>query len=154
MKIVICKFWKEGKCLYGKDIKGVSNKICSLNCSEYKREEREIGVIHGKVKVGKEIEAKTELEMPQIGPGGLLHKLILSFGFRPVMGCGCSAFAKKMNEWGYFGCLQHKEEIVEWLVLQAKKAEVKLSSETVSGLLFTALRESVSSDKNIIQSKP
>lgn len=81
--------------------------------------------------------------MPTYGPGGMLHKLIEACGFKPGPQCGCAKFAQQMNEWGWLGCLTtHRQEIVDWLVAQAKKNGVELKSASVMGLvgaIFTAV---------------
>jgi hypothetical protein len=82
--------------------------------------------------------------MPDSGPGGLLHNLIVACGFRPTKHCGCARFARQMNEWGWTGCLTtHRQEIVDWLCAKAHAAGVPLAADTVTGLVLAALKSAV-----------
>ncbi len=55
------------------------------------------------------------------GPGDYLHDAILSWvGEGPTRECGCTDRINQMNAWGPAGCREHLDEIVGWLVEQAK----------------------------------
>jgi hypothetical protein len=55
-------------------------------------------------------------------PGDMLHVLILRWvGQRPAAGCQCRQRIVLMNKWGPAGCREHFNEIMGWLVEQAKE---------------------------------
>jgi len=55
------------------------------------------------------------------GPGTVLKAVLRKLGFKAVEGCRCNDRAHKMNHWGPSGCRKHNDEIVGWLVEEAKK---------------------------------
>ena len=75
------------------------------------------------------------------GPGNVLKSLIALIGIPQTSSCGCSGMQQQMNQWGYIGCWQHKDDIVAWLVAKAKEHNMVVQSETVHGLLAAAARE-------------
>lgn len=67
--------------------------------------------------------AKVEdCELEPFGPGAALHGLIFRLtGETFHAGCGCCKFAKRMDEWGYAGCLWHLTEIKQKLFTEARR---------------------------------
>jgi hypothetical protein len=62
-----------------------------------------------------------DITEPIKGPGDFLHDAILKqVGEGPTRECGCTDRIVKMNAWGPVGCREHLDEIVGWLVEQAK----------------------------------
>jgi hypothetical protein len=56
------------------------------------------------------------------GPGDRLHDLILRLtGEGPTTECGCESKIVQMNAWGPAGCREHLDEIVDWLLEEARK---------------------------------
>ena len=54
-------------------------------------------------------------------PGDCLHDAIMKrFGEKPSFHCGCENRIRQMNAWGPAECREHLEEIVSWLIEQAK----------------------------------
>lgn len=93
--------------------------------------------------------------MPADGPGGRLHQLIAACGFQPAANCGCAKFARQMNQWGWIGCTTtHRKEIVTWLVAQAKRSGVTLTSATVTGLVLAALKHAAGTQKHAATTTP
>lgn len=62
---------------------------------------------------------------PDHGPGTELKKILSWFG--TTSDCGCDHRAASMDEWGVPGCERHFDEIVEWLVGEAKQRGLPLS---------------------------
>lgn len=69
--------------------------------------------------------------------GSELKKLIPSV-FENA-GCGCCAYAMKMDVWGIEGCLERREEIIERLVSQAAKTPVGLLPTSLTRLAANKL---------------
>ena len=59
-------------------------------------------------------------------------------GISPKSGCKCNVRAKQMDRWGYEGCVEHREEIVAWLVEQAGR--IPFASLVCGVLLDSVLR--------------
>jgi len=74
-------------------------------------------------------------------PGDVLHTLIKQLGFHQTAGCGCASMQRQMNEWGWVGCWQHREEIVAWLTEKAKEQGIEVESKDIFGLLKAALQQ-------------
>ena len=55
------------------------------------------------------------------GPGTVLKAVLRKLGFHATQECKCSDRAHQMNHWGPSGCREHRDEIVGWLVEEAKK---------------------------------
>jgi|GEM_PF-2749401 len=56
------------------------------------------------------------------GSGDYLHGAILKWvGEGPTRECGCKDRITKMNRWGPAGCREHLNEIVEWMMDEAKQ---------------------------------
>ena len=56
------------------------------------------------------------------GPGDYLHDLIVAWvSQRVAQGCGCENHIRQMNAWGTQGCRTHLDEIIDWLLAEAKK---------------------------------
>lgn len=72
------------------------------------------------------------------GPGDVLAGVIHSLGFQPTTGCGCAAMRAKMNEWGYFGCWQHRSEILAFLKTKANAVGVPFDEATVWSAVVAA----------------
>ena len=75
------------------------------------------------------------------GPGDLVQIVIDKLRFTAASGCGCAAFKRKMNEWGWWGCWRNRDLIVDWFVEKGSEAGVEIGRASVYGLLKTAIRE-------------
>jgi hypothetical protein len=63
------------------------------------------------------------------GPGDFLHDAILKWiGEGPTRECGCTDRINQMNGWGSAGCSEHLEEIVGWMMEEAKKRGWKMAT--------------------------
>lgn len=60
--------------------------------------------------------------VPASGPGTELKKLLDLMGLYAKASCGCSDRAVKMNQKGIAWCRENKQEIVDWLTGESKKA--------------------------------
>lgn len=65
------------------------------------------------------LERRSVKTIPVGGPGTELTKIIPNF-FSST-GCGCNAYAAKMDRWGVEGCRKKFDKIVDHLVSQSKK---------------------------------
>lgn len=64
------------------------------------------------------------------GPGDHLHRSILDrFGIAPEHGCECDDWIRKMNAWGVSGCREHRTQIVDWMIEQAKNRHWKRDNQ-------------------------
>lgn len=57
------------------------------------------------------------------GPGNVVGVILKKLGYGEMTpDCGCKAFARKMNDWGWPGCLTtHRQEIIDWFILKARQ---------------------------------
>jgi hypothetical protein len=56
------------------------------------------------------------------GPGDFLHDAILKWvGEAPTRECSCKDRIAKMNAWGPQSCREHLDEIIEWMMGEAKQ---------------------------------
>jgi hypothetical protein len=56
------------------------------------------------------------------GPGDYLHDAIVRLtGKTPTETCSCRDHIRQMNAWGPSTCIEHIDEIVDWLIAEAKK---------------------------------
>ena len=56
------------------------------------------------------------------GPGDYLHDAILKWvGETPTRECGCKDRIARMNCWGPVGCREHLDEIIDWMMDEAKQ---------------------------------
>jgi hypothetical protein len=53
---------------------------------------------------------------------------------------GCNSMRKQMNDWGWMGCWQRRDEICAWLQQQARQRGVVVEKATVMGLLVSAIK--------------
>jgi len=77
----------------------------------------------------------------RILPGNLVSMILKQMGYKSTGNCGCNSFRNKMNDWGWLGCLKHKQEIVEWFSKKAKESNVELDSNTLWGLIKAGIKE-------------
>lgn len=64
------------------------------------------------------------------GPGDLVKSVLSAMGVTARPDCGCEAMRRRMNEWGYRGCWNNRQEIEEWF--RAKAAEQGVAFSVVS----------------------
>jgi hypothetical protein len=65
-------------------------------------------------------------------PGDYVKRVLEKLGFANSTNCGCAAFRKQMNDWGWTGCLTvHRDEVVEWFVTKAKSAGVVVDADLI-----------------------
>ena len=75
-------------------------------------------------------------------PGDVLRNLIHSItGKMPTNNCSCAERVRRMNEWGWVGCLLHKDTIIGWLSDEARKRGHALSDDSAFELLKAGLSE-------------
>lgn len=81
------------------------------------------------------------------GPGSLIKLIFSKMGIHALPGCGCESFCRKMNGWGWTGCLApwNMREIVKWFMEKAK--ERGISARTVRKAVFSAFRTSQQTPK-------
>lgn len=81
------------------------------------------------------------------GPGTVVKRVLASMGIRQVggavvcpggkriTGCGCDAFARRMNAWGWARCLTDKRGVIlKWFAAKAKDCEVQLDAGLLADL--------------------
>lgn len=90
------------------------------------------------------IETVGKSESLAFGPGKVFMDLIhLITGVTPGPKCKCLTRARQMNEWGWMGCLAHQQEIVGWLVIEARNRGHSIGEHEVQSLFVAAFREAV-----------
>jgi hypothetical protein len=78
----------------------------------------------------------------KVGPGSLLALIIHQITGQVPSSCmACNERVRKMNIWGWLGCWQHRDEIIQWLVEEAAKLGHKIDGKIVYGLLRAAVKE-------------
>ena len=56
------------------------------------------------------------------GPGDFLHDAILRWvGEAPTSKCSCKDRIRRMNDWGPVQCREHLDEIIDWMMGEAKQ---------------------------------
>lgn len=88
---------------------------------------------------GEPIGPPLSIEAAKPGPGDYLDKLIKLAGYTTKATCGCADMRQHMNAWGVRGCWRRRQEIIDWLVHQAKKHDARLPSPDLSGLVAAFL---------------
>lgn len=85
--------------------------------------------------------------------GSMLKARIGSLGLTPKSGCKCNARARQMDEWGYEGCVERRDEIVAWLVEQAGR--IPFASLACGFLVDSVLRKArIVHEKRTRKKKP
>jgi len=74
------------------------------------------------------------------GPGDVVKIVLEKMGHKSAGGCGCEAMRQKMNAWGYWGCLKHRAELVEWFTAKAKEAKIEIDGDGIWALLAAGLQ--------------
>lgn len=83
--------------------------------------------------------------MPADGPGGSLHRILTGMGIKPKCGCGCVAFAMKMNRWGWTACLTWRvPQITSWLMSKAAEQKIEITAGKAGEFLLAAYQETLS----------
>lgn len=55
-------------------------------------------------------------------PGSTIKAILGAIGITASASCGCERFCRKMNAWGWIGCMTvHLPEIVTWFMARAKE---------------------------------
>jgi hypothetical protein len=76
------------------------------------------------------------------GPGDILSSAILKLTGREISMCGiCGLRRTAMNEWGWWSCWRHRNEIAGWLVEEARKRGHTVTQGAAVDLLRAAFKE-------------
>lgn len=88
------------------------------------------------------------------GPGSVVRSILARMGYETtpdglrcgangkfVSRCGCRGFQRKMNEWGWSGCIVHLPEIIRWFSGKAKLCGVELDAAMVKSAIVAAWDE-------------
>lgn len=89
------------------------------------------------------------------GPGDFLHDAILHWtGEAPRRECSCRDHIAQMNAWGPSACREHIDEIVDWLIAEAKKRNwwhlavaIPGSRYFIKRMVLTAIRKTEAKDQ-------
>jgi hypothetical protein len=85
-------------------------------------------------------EEKTRITKTQ--PGHVFSSIIQVITGRYAVTCGrCMERMGQMNNWGWWGCWQHRETILNWIFEEAAGRGHPVSRERISTLFVAALRE-------------
>lgn len=60
-------------------------------------------------------------------PGSLIKAIFHALGIAPTSDCGCEAFCRQMNQWGWKGCLKERKAIVAWFAAKAEQQGLALT---------------------------
>jgi predicted Fe-S protein YdhL (DUF1289 family) len=75
-------------------------------------------------------------------PGDVFSAVIHTITGRHALTCGvCQQRMKKMNDWKWFGCWRHRQEIIGWLQEEAAKRGHRITNDAALSLLKAALKE-------------
>ena len=74
-------------------------------------------------------------------PGDAVKTVLKKLGYSATGGCGCGCMRKKMNDWGWLGCLRHRQEILNWFTQQARQQGISVDRPALWPLLQAAWRE-------------
>lgn len=74
-------------------------------------------------------------------PGNIVTSILESIGYKKTDGCGCRAFATKMNAWGWRGCIRHRVEIIAWLTAKAKEQNIEVDGDRLRHLIRAGLAD-------------
>lgn len=86
--------------------------------------------------------------MPKVGPGAALHAILTRMGYQQHCGCGCAAFARQMNRWGWIACLTwRRKQITEWLLVRAAEQKIELSEDVIWQFFEAAWQELLASTR-------
>ncbi len=78
-------------------------------------------------------------------PGTLLASVIYEVTKTSAVNCAaCSERARQMNEWGWIGCWQNRDIIIQWMVEEARNLGHKVDDNSVRDLLFAAIKDRLS----------
>lgn len=69
------------------------------------------------------------------GPGDAIKFILGKIGYTSRPSCGCDEFRRRMNEWGYWGCIRHRREIIEWFLAKSAEAGLPISRKSLWGLI-------------------
>ena len=75
------------------------------------------------------------------GPGSVVKQVLAAFGIRASKNCGCEAMCRKMNKWGWTGCLKNRAEIAAWFSAKAKEASIEVSPRGLLRVLIQSWRD-------------
>jgi hypothetical protein len=73
------------------------------------------------------------------GPGDVLAAVIRKLGFSKTCGCGCAAMQDQMNDWGWLGCFERRDDILAFMKTKADTAGVPFDEATVWAAVKAAL---------------
>lgn len=77
-----------------------------------------------------------------LSPGSLLTTAIkLITGADPGPQCSCKHRARRMNEWGWWGCWRNRDTIAGWLVEEAQKRNHEIDKHKALSLFKAAWTE-------------
>src|SRR5205823_5941004 len=86
------------------------------------------------------VDSKPVPKGPQ--PGYLFSSIIHKVTGRSALTCGvCGQRMKKMNDWGWWGCWKHRQEILGWLSEAAADRGHNISNAQAWSLFRAAWRE-------------
>jgi hypothetical protein len=75
-----------------------------------------------------------------IQPGTLLAMIIHEITNKSVVGCSaCSERARQMNKWGWLGCWQNRDTIIQWLMEEAHKLGHEGNHQSISKRVMAAI---------------
>lgn len=86
----------------------------------------------------------------EAGPGTLVKNILLRMGYADqggwlvcangakVSNCGCAKMQRKMDAWGWSGCLLHMPELIKWFTTKARACGVTLDVATVRQIIEAA----------------
>ena len=73
------------------------------------------------------------------GPGSAIKMIISALGIPATSGCGCERFCRKMNAWGWVGCVKHRREIIQWFGAKAKESSIDISPAGLRRIVLNAI---------------
>jgi len=73
------------------------------------------------------------------GPGAFLSEILASLWITEIEGCGCKAFAARMDAWGVDECVRRTGEIVEWMRQAAADRGLPFSAIAAALLVSRAI---------------
>jgi hypothetical protein len=89
------------------------------------------------------VQLTVERKPPKIGPGSVMGAVLKELGYTKKPGCGCAAFAAKMNAWGWVGCVRHRKEIMAWFHAKAVEAGTPLTPRGVWKIVKQAMKHQI-----------
>lgn len=117
-----CAFIPPGWCPRHKMMKGRNQKRLCETREDYRAYWDQLA--EGKLPGQQQSQPRKSRSIPKEGPGTELKKLLLRFGIRETEDCGCGDLANAMNLNGSQWCLNHADEIAEWMIDQASERKV------------------------------